>query len=100
MLRKKKHAVLNFCLCVYAWLVDCIQLFAVLRIVACQAPLSMRFPRQKYWSRLPFPSPEDLPDTGIEPMSPTLAESPGKRHFCLCVPQFLNKYEELILKYE
>ena len=34
-----------------------------------QAPLSMEFPRQEYWSRLPFPSPGDLPDPGIEPMS-------------------------------
>ena len=33
----------------------------------------MGFPRQKYWSRLPFPSPGDLPDPGIEPASPALA---------------------------
>ena len=38
--------------------------------VACQAPLSMRFPRQEYWCGLPFPSPGDLPDPGIEPTSP------------------------------
>ena len=36
-------------------------------IVACQIPLSMGFPRQEYWSWEPFPSPEDLPDQGIEP---------------------------------
>ena len=40
--------------------------------VAHQAPLSMGFSRQEYWSRLPFPSPEDLPNPGIEPRSPTL----------------------------
>ena len=40
--------------------------------VARQAPLSMGFSRQEYWSGLPFPSPEDLPDSGIEPRSPTL----------------------------
>ena len=40
--------------------------------VACQAPLSMGFSRQKYWSELPFPSPEDLPNPGIEPGSPAL----------------------------
>ena len=34
-----------------------------------QAPLSMRFPRQKYWTVLPFPSPRDLSDSGMEPMS-------------------------------
>ena len=38
-------------------------------IVACQAPLSMGFLRQEYWSGLPFPSPGDLPDPGIEPAS-------------------------------
>jgi len=37
--------------------------------VACQAPLSMGFSRQEYWSRLPFPSPGELPDPGIEPAS-------------------------------
>ena len=37
--------------------------------VAHQAPLSMGFPRQEYWSALPFPSPWDLPDPGIEPES-------------------------------
>ena len=41
--------------------------------VACQAPLSMGFPRQEYWSGLPFPSPGDLPNTGIELESPALA---------------------------
>ena len=44
--------------------------------VALQAPLSMGFLRQEYWSGLPFPSPGDLPDPGIEPeslMSPALA---------------------------
>ena len=41
-------------------------------IVARQAPLSMGFSRQEYWSVLPCPSPGDLPDPGIEPRSPTL----------------------------
>ena len=40
--------------------------------VACQAPLSMGFFQQEYWSGLPFPSPGDLPDPGIEPRSPAL----------------------------
>ena len=35
-----------------------------------QTPLSMQFPRQEYWSGLPFPPPRDLPDPGIEPTSP------------------------------
>ena len=52
--------------------------------VACQAPLSMEFSRQEYWSRLPFPSPGALPNPGIEPGSPALQEDslpykpPGK----------------------
>ena len=52
--------------------------------VACQAPQSMEFSRQEYWSGLPFPSPEDLPDPRIEPGSPALqadalpSEPPGK----------------------
>ena len=39
------------------------------QIVACQSPLSMEFSRQEYWSGLPFPTPGDLPDPGIEPRS-------------------------------
>ena len=52
--------------------------------VACQASLSMGFPKQEYWSGLPLPSPRDLPDTGIKPRSPALeadaltSEPPGK----------------------
>ena len=40
--------------------------------VACQAPLSMKFSRQEYWSGLPCHPPEDLPDSGIQPRAPTL----------------------------
>ena len=52
--------------------------------VVCQIPLFMGFPRQEYWNGLPFPSPEELPDPGIEPASLALAgrfftpEPPGK----------------------
>ena len=61
-----------------------VQLFASLWTVACQAPLSMGFSRQKYWSGLPFPLPGDLPDPGIKPESPAPqadsfpSEPPGK----------------------
>ena len=60
-----------------------VQLFATLWTVAYQASPSMGFSRQEYWSGLPFPSPGDLPDPGIEPRSPTLeadaltSEPPG-----------------------
>ena len=50
-----------------------VQLFAIPWTVVPQAPLFMRFPRQEYWSGLPFPSPGDLPDPGIELTSPALA---------------------------
>ena len=49
-----------------------VQLFATPWTVAYQAPLSMGFSRQEYWSGLPFPSPGDLPNPGIEPQSPEL----------------------------
>ena len=61
-----------------------VRLFATPCTVAYQAPPSMGFSRQEYWSGLPFPSPGDLPDPGIEPRSPTLqadaltSEPPGK----------------------
>ena len=48
--------------------------FAASWTVAHQAPLSMEFSRQEYWSGLPFPSPGDLPDTRIEPRSPALQQ--------------------------
>ena len=62
---------------------SCVRLFATPWTVAYQAP-STGFSREEYWSGLPFPSPEDLPDPGIEPGSPALqadalpSEPPGK----------------------
>ena len=47
-----------------------VQLLVTLWTLAHQAPESILFPWQEYWSRLPFPSPGDLPDPGIKPMSP------------------------------
>ena len=67
--------------------------------VACQAPLSMGFSRQEYWSGLPFPPPGDLPDPGIEPGSPALeadaltSEPPGK-------PKILDPTEFILQRYE
>ena len=64
---------------------SCVWLFETRWSVAYQAPLFMEFPRQEYWSGLPFPSPGDLPDPGIEPGSPTLqadtlpSQPPGKQ---------------------
>ena len=66
---------------------SCVRLCATPWTAACQAPLSMGFSRQGYWSGMPFPPPGDLPDPGIKPVSlrsPVLAggffttEPPGK----------------------
>ena len=68
----------------HAQLQSCVQLFMTPWTVAHEAPLSMGFPKQENWSGLPFPSPRDLPDPGIEPGSLALqadclpSESPGK----------------------
>ena len=64
--------------------------------VARQAPLSMGFPRQEYWSGLPFLSPRDLPDTGVKPRSPVLqadslpSEPPGKPYICYTCKYIVN----------
>ena len=57
----------------HAQSLSCVHLFVTLWPVAHQAPLSMEFFRQEYWRGLPFPSPGDVPDPGIEPSSPVLA---------------------------
>ena len=65
--------------------------FVTLLTIAHQAPLSTGLPRKGYWSGLPFPSPRDLPNSGIKPTFPELAgrfftlEPPGKsRSLCTC----------------
>ena len=61
-----------------------LRLFATPQTTVSQAPPSIGFSRQEYWSGLPFPSPGDLPEPGIEPWSPALqadaltSEPPGK----------------------
>ena len=76
-----------------------VQLFATPWTVAHQAPLSMGFSRQEYWSGLPFPFPGDLPDPGIEPtslMSPALVgrffttSAPWEAHPLLSSISFLS----------
>jgi len=74
-----------------------VQLFATPWTVAYQALPSMEFSRQEYWSGLPFPSPGDLPDTGIKPGSPILqpdalpSEPLGKLVVCL---NYSSKWEK------
>ena len=75
-----------------------VPLFATPWTVAHQAPPSTGFSRQEYWSGLPFPSPEDLSEPGIEPRSPTLqadtltSEPPGKL-------AWVNKFSSFIYIY-
>ena len=70
---------------------SCAQLFATPWTIARQAPLSMGFSMQEYWSGLPFPPQGDLPNPGINPRSPALqtdsllSEPPGKP-----ITQYLN----------
>ena len=85
-LQPKKPHLLLFA---HACLVDQSCLFETLWTVAHQAPLSMRFSRQEYWSGLPFHPPGDLPHPGIEPKSPVLEADSlplhhlGSPYFCL-----------------
>ena len=65
-----RHRIIDEPLVVY--LVSHVWFFATPWTLAHQAPLSMGFSRQEYWNGLLFPSPGDLPDTGIEPVSPAL----------------------------
>ena len=70
--------------CVCAQLLSLVQLFVTPWTIACQTSLPMEFSRQEYWSGLPYPPLGDLPNPGIEPLSPALAgslfttETPGR----------------------
>ena len=91
----------------------CVQLFVTPWTVAHQAPLSMGFSRQEYWSGFPCPPPEDLPNPGIKPyflcllrwqVDSLFTESPGKPSIseswsvlgrsCRCFPRDLGQNEE------
>ena len=61
-------------------LLSWVPLFVAPWAIACQAPLSMEFSRQEYWSRLPFPTPGNRPDPGIKP--PSLASSALLLYHC------------------
>ena len=60
---------------------SCVQLCVNLWTIAFQAPLSMGFFRQEYWSGLPFPFPGNLPDAGMEPGSPALQADSSEPQF-------------------
>ena len=80
------HVLLYFCLYLYACV--CVCELSVLTLcnpwtVACQAPLSMEFFRQDYWSRSALPPSRDLLDPGIKPMSLASSALAGKLYNCL-----------------
>ena len=63
----------SYCACMRAQVLSRVLLFETPWTIAYQAPLSMVFPRQEYWSGLPVPPPGDLPDPGIKLKPPALA---------------------------
>ena len=65
---------------------SCLTLCDPMDYIAHQAPLPMRFSRQEYWSGLPFPSPGDLPDPGIESASPVALVLAGGFFLFVCLP--------------
>ena len=70
------HLSWHLCVCMQSCF-SAVWLFEILRTVAGQAPLSMRFSRQEYWSGLPFPPPGHLTNRGIEPMTLMSSALPG-----------------------
>ena len=94
-----KHLNLVLYFCMYAQSLSCVWLLAAPRTVAHQAPLSMEFSRQEYWSGLPFPSLGYLPDPVVEPVSlasPAVAGrfftvSTTRIYFCI-IHKFLGTF--------
>ena len=68
-----EDAGLNWVLLTMCCVLSCVWLFATPWTVVRHAPLSMTFSRQEFWIGLPFPTPEDIPEPGIEPTLPALA---------------------------
>ena len=85
------YGICRFCSSIIFLLFSHVRLFVTPWTVAHQAPPPMGFPRQEFWSGLLFPSPEYLPDPGIESESPSLAgqfftdASPGKPWWLKCL---------------
>ena len=74
------------CVCIHAQSLS-VRLFVAPWTTVCQAPLSMGFSRQEYWSGLPFPPPRDLPDPGIKPESLMSNASQAARQAIRRVPK-------------
>ena len=89
------------CLVLLFWWLSCVQRFCVPMDCSPSGSSPMEFPRQEYWSGLPFPSPEDLPNSGIKSVFPTLTsgffitEPPREAQFaCLLFPISILTYTE------
>ena len=88
---------------VHAQWLSCVEFFVTPWTVNCQAPLSMEFSRQEYWSGLPFSAPGDLPHSGMEPMFPALQADSlplfylgSPMHWCyLKTIEFTSSYPKL-----
>ena len=72
-----KDLVLILFKLIHACMLSYVQLFVTLWTIICHVPLSMGLSRQEFWSELPFPSPGDLLDPGIEPGSPAIPALAG-----------------------
>ena len=90
------HLKLHVCLLSHF---SCIQLFVTPWTVAHLAPLSVGFSRQEYCSGLPFPSPGDLPDSGLEPSSLASPVSSGGLFTTSATWEFLHLYPHLLLSH-
>ena len=95
------------CVYIYACMLCCfshVWLLVTPRTIAHQAPLSMEFSRQEYWSGLPCSLPGDLSNPGIKSMSPALAgrfftsEPPGKPHVCTYVYSVIYIYSDIYIR--
>ena len=80
--------------CMHARTLSCVRLFVTPWTVALQAPLSMEFSRQEYWSGLPFPTSGDLPDTGLKPMSLVSPALAGE--FFITSPPYMKAHLHLV----
>ena len=98
-----KYVCVCVCVCMCVCMLSCFShvcLFAALRTVACQAPLSMGSSRQEYWSGLLCSPPGDLSNPGIDshllclfhwPVGSFPLAPPGKPHVCVCVCVCVSK---------
>ena len=93
----------QFCMTIMKWSevksLSRIWLFATPWTVTCQAPLSMGFSSQEYWSGLPFPSPGDLPNPGIQPGSPALYTDALPSELTIIVQYYFEEKKKILFKW-